>query len=272
MAARPIWKGVLQLRRVRIPIRVFAATETADALSFHQLHGPCQTRIQQRRWCPTCDHVVLNAEIVKGFEFETGRYVLVLEAELEAVRPPSTRVIDLTQFAPAATLDPAVIDRSYFVLADGPHAAEPFAVIAASMSDTVGIGKLAIYGREYLVAVRRPPAFTTRALYLMLHSLHHADEMRLVDAVAGEDLPAVSAVPLDQVRLAKQVIAACTRPLDLADFTDQYQADLRRLIAAKIKGEEIVVPPVVDATPVLNLREALVESLRAVKKSPRRRG
>jgi DNA end-binding protein Ku len=272
MAARPIWKGVLQLRRVRIPVRVFAATEPAAALTFHQLHGPCQTRIQQRKWCPTCDHVVLNAEIVKGFEFETGRYVLVLDAELEAVRPPSTRVIELTQFAPAATLDPAVIDRSYFIVADGPHAAEPFAVIAAAMTDTVGVGKLAIYGREYLVAVRRPPAFTTRALSLMLHTLHHADELRSVDVVVGEQMPTVGAVPLDQVRLAKQVIAACTRSLRLDDFVDEYQRDLKRLIDAKITGEEIVVPPVVDVTPVLNLREALVESLRAIKSPARRRG
>jgi DNA end-binding protein Ku len=271
MAARPVWKGVLQISRVQIPIKVFPATESADTLALNQLHAPCSTRIQQRKWCPTCDHAVLAGEIVKGFEFETGRYVVLFEAELEAVRPPSTRVIDLTQFAPAAALEPAVIDRSYFVLPDGPHAVEPFAVIGAALLDTIGIGKLAIYGREYLVAVRRPPAFTTRALFFLLHTLHHAAEMRAVEAVAGDELPSVTAVPLDQVRLAKQLIAAGTRPLNLVDFTDQYQQDLRRLIAAKIAGEEIVVPPVVDVAPVVTMREALEASLQAVTKKARRR-
>jgi DNA end-binding protein Ku len=273
MAARPVWKGLLQISLVRIPIKVFPATESADALACHQLHAPCHTRIQQRKWCPTCDHAILASEIVKGFEFETGRYVLLLQEELEAVRPPSTRVIDLTQFAPIEALDPIAIDRSYYVAPDGPHAIEPFTVIGAALADTVGIGKLAIYGREYLVAVR-PPAPTRLPPVqspLLLHTLHHDGEIRPMDGVL-EDMPEIVAtVPSDQLRLAKQLIAAYARPLNLADFTDQYRADLQRLIDAKIAGEEIVVPPPVRETaPAVSLREALEQSLTMMKKKSAR--
>src|SRR5919108_6328554 len=245
--SRPTWKGHLQIGLVRIPIKVFPATESASsALSFHQLHAPCRTRIQQRKWCPTCDHAVVSEEILRGFEFEPGRYVFLLDAELEAIRPPSTRVIELSQFAPATALDPVAVDRSYYVAPDGPHAAEPFAVIGQAMTGQVGVGKVALYGREYLVAVRPPPLRPQPGQFpLLLHTLHHEAEIRSVEELwAG--MPTVDRVPSSQVRLAKQLMAACARPLDLADFTDQYREDLQRLITAKIAGEEIVVPPVVD--------------------------
>jgi DNA end-binding protein Ku len=271
MATRPIWKGLLQIRLVRIPIKVFPATESADALSLNQLHSPCRTRIQQRKWCPTCEHAVLSSEILKGFEFETGRYVLLLAEELEAVRPLSTRVIELTQFAAAAALDPVAVDRSYYVAPDGPHAAEPFAVIGAAMAGLVGIGKVAIYGREYLVALRPPSILGAGGVPLLLHTLHHEAEIRPMDDLV-EEMPRLARVPPDQVRLATPLMAAATRPLNLADFTDQYREDLQRLIAAKIAGEEIVIPPpVAEAAPLVNLRDALEQSLAgARKKSPAR--
>jgi DNA end-binding protein Ku len=269
MAARPVWKGVLQLRLVRIPIKVFPATESADALAMHQLHAPCHTRVQQRKWCPTCDHAILASEIVKGFEFETGRYVLLLESELEAVRPASTKAIALTQFAPIVALDPVAIDRSYYVAPDGPHAVEPFAVIGAALAGMVGIGKLAIYGREYLVALRSP-AVRPQPGPLLLHTLHHDAEIRPLDELWA-DLPTAERVPPDQVRLTKQLIAACAQPLDLADFTDQYRADLQHLINAKIAGEEIIVPPATETGLTLNFAAALEQSLAATKKkSPAR--
>src|SRR5579864_8771212 len=112
MGARPTWKGFLKVRLVTIPIKVYPATETSDSLAFNQLHDACTTRIQQKRWCPHCEREVPNAEIVKGFEFEKGRYVVMSEDDLERVRPESTRVIDLVQFADAASLDPMYVDRT----------------------------------------------------------------------------------------------------------------------------------------------------------------
>ena len=154
MAARATWKGYLKISLVNIPIKVFPATESSGSISFNQLHGECQTRIQQKKWCPHCEREVPNSEIVKGFEFEKGRYVIMSEEDLEKVRPESTRVIDLVQFADAASLDPMYVDRTYYLAPDGGVAADAFAVMRDGMQGKVGIGKLALYGREYLVAVR----------------------------------------------------------------------------------------------------------------------
>src|SRR5438045_6535119 len=97
MAARPTWKGFLKISLVNIPVRVFPATDSAATISFNQLHGECQTRIQQKRWCPKCEREIPLSEIVKGYEFEKGRYVVMEEEDLSKVRPESTRVIDLVR-------------------------------------------------------------------------------------------------------------------------------------------------------------------------------
>src|ERR671918_2078894 len=99
MPPRPTWKGFLKVSLVNIPVKVFPATESAASLSFNQLHAECQTRIQQKRWCPSCDREVPNTEIVKGYEFQKGRYVVVTEEDFAKVTVESTRVINLLQFA-----------------------------------------------------------------------------------------------------------------------------------------------------------------------------
>ena len=99
MSARPTWKGFLKVSLVNIPIKVFPAAESSGTLSFNQLHGECRTRIQQKRWCPQCNREVGNSEIVKGYEFEKGRWVVLTDEDFAKVRPESTRVIDLVQFA-----------------------------------------------------------------------------------------------------------------------------------------------------------------------------
>lgn len=257
MSARPTWKGALKVSLVNIPIKVYPATESSEGLSFNQLHQTCQTRVTQRKWCAQCTREVPAAEIIKGFEFEKGRYVVLLEDELDAVKPPSTRVIELVQFDDVAMLHPHFVNRTYYVAPDGPVAADAFVVLREAMTRLMGIGKLAIYGREYLVAVR------THQALLMLHTLHHAAELRPVEAI--DDVLLTVRAPIAEVRLARQVVAAYTRPLNLADFTDAYQADVRKLIDAKVAGEEIVSVAPVETTAVANLRVALEQSLEAVR-------
>jgi Ku protein, prokaryotic len=259
VSARATWKGFLKISLVTIPIKVFPATESAGSISFNQLHAECQTRMQQKKWCPKCAIEVASKDIVKGFEFEKGRYVILIDEELDAVQPESTKVIDLTQFAKASALDPIAIDRTYYLAPDGER--ETYGVLRVAMAGLIGVGKLALYGREYLVAVRP----LERAL--VLHTLHHAAEIRPIAEIEGE-LHAGLPVHLDrktaEIALARQVIAAFTGPLNLAAFTDAYQTDLRRIIDAKIAGQEIIVSlPVADA-PVLTLRAALEQSLEAV--------
>src|SRR5215203_3613963 len=126
MAARPTWKGFMKISLVNIPVRVFPATDSAATISFNQLHGECQTRIQQKRWCPHCEREVPYADIVKGYEFVKGRYVVMSDEDFDKVRPESTRVIDLVQFADASAIDPMYVDQAYYLAPDGRTATDAF--------------------------------------------------------------------------------------------------------------------------------------------------
>jgi DNA end-binding protein Ku len=140
MAARPTWKGYLKVSLVNIPVRVFPATDSAASVSFNQLHGECQTRIQQKKWCPTCKRELQQSELVKGYEFEKGRYVVLTEEDISKVRPESTRTINLVQFTEADALDPIYFERPYYLAPDSQVAADAFAVVREGMAGKVGIG------------------------------------------------------------------------------------------------------------------------------------
>jgi DNA end-binding protein Ku len=258
MAVRSTWKGFLKVSLVNIPVRVFPATESAAALSFNQLHGECQTRIQQKRWCPHCEREVPNTEIVKGYEFEKGRYVVLDEEDFAKVTVESTRVINLVQFADDTAIDPMYVDKAYYLAPDGPVAAEAFAVMREGMRGKAGIGKVALYGREYLVAVK------PQEHGLVMYTLHHAAEIREIDQI--EDLGSVpKTVKPEELKLASQVVEMFSGDLNLKDYRDEYKDELRRIIDAKVSGEEIVGPAPVEApTNVVDLMAALRKSLDSV--------
>src|SRR5689334_23592034 len=219
MAARPTWKGFLKISLVNIPVRVFPATDSAATISFNQLHAECQTRIQQKRWCPTCQREVPLSEIAKGYEFEKGRYVVMNEDDIAKVRPESTRVIDLVQFADAASIDPIYFERPYYLAPDGGMATEAFAVMREGMKGKAGIGKLALYGREYLVAVQ------PREKGMVMYTMRHTNEVRSMDAI--EELETVPGkVKPEEIKLAKQVIGNFEGALDLTEYSDKYQEEL----------------------------------------------
>jgi DNA end-binding protein Ku len=264
MAPRPTWKGYLKVSLVTIPVKVFPATESAAALSFNQLHAECQTRIQQKKWCPSCEREVTISEVVKGYEFEKGRYVIVEDEDIQKVRVESTRVIDLAQFTDDTEIDPIYVDRAYYLAPDGPMAAEAFAVMRDGMVGKAGIGKVALYGREYLVAIR------PQKKGLVMYTLHHDAEIRSIDTI--EELNSVpSKVKPEEMKLAKQVIASFDGDLNLKDYKDEYKEGLRKIIDAKIAGEEFVAPDVQEPPKVVDLMEALRRSLNSVsaeKKKP----
>jgi DNA end-binding protein Ku len=264
MPPRPTWKGFLKVSLVNIPVKVFPATESADAISFNQLHAECQTRIQQKRWCSHCEREVPNTELVKGYEFEKGRYVIIDDEDIQKVRVESTRVINLVQFADDSEIDPIYVDRAYYLAPDGPMAAEAFAVMREGMAGKAGIGKMALYGREYLVAIR------PKKKGLVMYTLHHDAEIRSIDQI--EELNSVpTKVNPAEMKLAKQVIATFDAELNLKDYKDEYKEGLRKIIDAKIAGEEIVAPEVEEPARVVDLMEALKRSLDSVsheKKKP----
>ena len=254
MAARATWKGYLKISLVNIPVRVFPATDAAATISFNQLHRTCRTRIQQKRWCPTDQVEVPLTDIVKGYEFEKGKYVVLEEEDIAKVRPESTRVINVVQFADAKTIDPVYIEKPYYLAPDGNVAAEAFAVMREGMAGKAAIGKLALYGREYLVAIQ------PRENGLVMFTLRHASEVRAMNAI--DELKTVPAkIKPDEVKLARQVITNFETGGDLTQYKDDYQEELHKMIDAKIAGEEIVAPKEEAPPKVVNLMEALRQSL-----------
>jgi DNA end-binding protein Ku len=265
MAVRATWKGSLKVSLVNIPIRVFPATESAASLSFNQLHAECQTRIQQKRWCPKCEREVPLTEVVKGYEFAKGRYVVMEEEDFAKVSVPSTRVISLEQFTDETAIDPMYVDRAYFLAPDGQVAADAYAVMREGMRGKVGIGKVALYGREYLVAIK------PQQHGLVMYTLHHSAELRTIDQI--EELETVPrTVKPTELKLAKQVVDMFDGELNLKDYKDEYKEELRKIIDARIAGEEYVAAEVEEApSNVVDLMAALRKSLDAAssaKKKP----
>src|SRR6185369_6378553 len=260
MPARPTWKGYLKISLVNIPIKVFPATDAGATLSFNQLHGECQTRIQQKRWCPKCEREVPNTDIVKGFEFEKGRYVIVDEEDIEKVRVESTRVISLEKFTDDTAIDPIYFERAYYLAPDGPVARANFAVIREGMKGKAGVGKVALYGREYLVKVQ------PREQGLIMYTLRHANEIRSMEAIEElTDMPGT--VKPEEVKLAKQVMGTFEGDVDLQEYRDDYQVGLREIIDAKIEGREIVAQEIEAPPKVVNLMDALRKSLDTISSS-----
>jgi DNA end-binding protein Ku len=254
MPPRPTWKGYLKVSLVNIPVKVYPATESSATISFNQLHNECQTRINQKKWCSKCNREVTTAEVVKGYEFEKGRWVVVEDEDIAKVRTESTKVINLVQFAGAGEIDPMYVDRAYYLVPDGGMAADAYAVMRDGMEGKVGVGKVAIHGREYLVAVK------PHKQGLVMYTLHHAAEIRTIDQI--DELREVRGkVGPAEMKLAKQVIESFEGPLDLADYKDEYQEGLQKIIDAKVAGEEVIAP-VEEAPPkVVDLMEALRRSL-----------
>lgn len=263
MPPRPTWKGYLKVSLVNIPVKVYPATESSATISFNQLHEVCQTRIQQKKWCPHCEREVTNDEVVKGYQFEKGRWVIVADEEIASVRTESTKIINLVQFADADAIDPMYVEKAYYLAPDGAMAADAYAVMRDGMQGKAGIGKVAIHGREYLVAVK------PHKQGLVMYTLHHAAEIRTIDQidelreVRGKANPA-------EMKLARQVIESYEGDLDLKDYKDEYQEGLRRVIDAKVAGEEIVATEEEAPPKVVDLMEALRKSLDRVSEAKKK--
>jgi len=263
MAARPTWKGYLKISLVNIPVKVFPATDASATISFNQLHAECRTRIQQKRWCPSCQKDVPNTDIVKGYEFEKGHWVVMEDEDIDKVRVDSTRVINLEKFTDDVEVDPIYLDRPYYLAPDGPVAKEAFAVIREGKKGKAGIGKVALYGREYLIKVQ------PRERGLVMYTLRHASEIRSMDAIEELDGMPDTVKPAE-VALAQQVISTFEGSIDFSDYRDDYQEGLREIIDAKVAGREVIAPAVQEPPKVVNLMEALRRSLDSISVSKKK--
>jgi len=263
--ARAAWKGSLRLSLIAIPIRVFPATSAASDVSFRQLHRKCHTPIQLKKWCPHCEEEVSNEDVVRGYESSKGHFVLVEDEEIAKLRPESTRVVDLSHIIDAKAIDPIYIERSYYVTPDTKVAGAAFAVIRDALAGQAAIGRLALHGREYLVAV------LPHEQALVLHTLRTAGEVRELSSVPDLTFADAKTKP-EEIKLAKQVLGSLKTTRDLTAFTDHYEEALREMIARKGAGTMVTAEGEAPSK-VVDLMQALRQSLASVtneKKKPAR--
>ena len=262
---RTTWNGSLSFGLVSIPVGLAPATKPAarqSDVSFRLLHRECKTPIKQKRWCPTHDREVTQDEIVRGFEVTKGQFLVVDDADLEALeRHDDSRSIEITRFVEEADVDPIYFDRTYFLVPGAnPAQRRPYVLLLEAMRDTrtAAIGRFVRAGRESLCLVRaRDSALALETLFLAEDVYSHAE---ISEAVADAD------VKDTELALARQVIESLAGDFEPEELKSEYRRDLRALLEAKMRGEEIAVPeePEEEA-PVIDLMEALKASVAAAK-------
>jgi DNA end-binding protein Ku len=262
---RTTWNGSLSFGLVSIPVGLAPATKPAarqSDVSFRLLHRDCMTPIRQKRWCPQHDREVSPDELVKGWEVAKGQFVIVEESDLEALeRRDDSRSIEISSFVPLGEIDPIWRDRAYFLVPGATEAQRrPYRLLVEAMSEggTGALGRFVRSGRESLCLVR------VRGDALLLETLFLAEDVysqaEIDEAVGG------TAVKPAELDLARQVIAGLEGEFDAAALQSDYRRDLRALLEAKLRGEEIAEPePVAETAPAVDLMEALQASLAAAK-------
>ena len=260
---RTTWNGSLSFGLVSIPVGLAPATKPAarhSDESFRLLHRECGTPIKQKRWCPQHDREVGPDEIVKGWEVAKGQFVLVEEADLEALeRSDDSRSIEITQFVRIEDVDPIFFDRTYFLVpGQAPAQRRPYVLLLEAMKQTgaAALGRFVRSGRESLCLVRaRGDALALETLFLAEDVYTQAE---IDEAVADVDVKEA------ELQLAQQVIAGLEAPFEPEALASEYRRDLRALLEAKLKGEEIAITAEEPAeAPVVDLMEALRASVAA---------
>ena len=277
--ARAYWKGFLRLSLVTVGVELFSAITGATRLSLHQIHKPSGKRVRYQKVAPGVGPVDAD-DIVKGYEVDDDQYVLVESEELDAIKLESKRTIEMVQFVEHCEIDPRYFEKPYYVVpADNEVAAEGFAVIRDALRDSkkVGLGQMAVRGRDYVVALK--PCGDG----LLLETLRYADEIVDSDKIFDE-IPEIN-VQQDMLKLAEELIDRKSAPFKAEVFKSQYASALRDLIDEKRKGGKVTTALDEDLSEsggnVIDLMEALKRSVakkgksatssKAKKSSPKKR-
>jgi DNA end-binding protein Ku len=257
---RTTWNGSLSFGLVNIPVGLAPATKPAarqSDVSFRLLHRECRSPIKQKRFCPVHERDLEPDEIVKGWEVSKGEFVIVEDADLEAIEQRDTsRAIEITRFVPIDQVDPIYMDRTYFLVpATAGAQRRPYVLLLDAMRETGmgALGRFVLAGKEKLCLIRpKGDALALETLFLA-EDVHSQAE---IDEAVGE----VEAKE-PELDLARQLIDGLVGEFDPAELTSAYRQDLRAMLEAKLAGEELVRPEPVPETPVVDLMEALRRSV-----------
>ncbi len=267
--ARPYWSGQISVSLVSFAVEMYPASTSSRPFQFHQIDRATGERIHYQNVVRDGDdpeeheqHAVEKSEIVKGYEYEKGKYAIIEPDDLKRLRIPGKDTLEIAQFSPASEVPPSLFVKPYFVVPKKGPQATAFAVVRQAMidSDMVGIGEIAFAGREHLVALA--PATDKKQLGMMLYVLRFAEELRDPAEYFGKN--AAAKQDPAQLKLARQLIETYTQPLKLDKFTDNYEAAVRELVEAKLANKPLPrESPAKGHGKVVDLMSALRQSLAA---------
>ena len=254
--ASTVWKGHLTFGLVSFPVKLFTAARS-DSISFNQLHKTDNSRIKQTIYCQAEDKPIPRSEIVKGYEYEKDRYVVVEDEEIKKMAPSTAKVMEILEFVKATEVDPVYFESSFYMAPDD-AGEKPYALLFDTLKRTgyVGVAKRAMHNREHIV-IFRPGAHG-----LMMHTMYFTHEVRKEEEFRTD----TSVVKDQEVKLAQMLVESLAAPFEPEKYKDTYRDNLQALIEAKINGQEVVTPPTAEPSKVIDIMEALKKSLAIAKK------
>ena len=261
--ARPYWSGHIQISLVSFAVKLFTATESMGEIRFHQLDRKTGERVKYQKVSSSSESEeakVEKTDIVKGYEYSKGQYVIIEPEEIENLRIASRKTLEVAQFVNADEVDPAYFEKPYFVVPDGDAQAEAFAVVrrALQLSKKIALGKIAFGGREHLVAIA-PPA-DDKLAGMMAYTMRYAEELRNPASYFAEIKPV--AVEDDQLSLAQELIKRKTAKFDPGKFKDEYEVALKAMVEAKVHNAPVAKEEPQEKSPkVVSLMDALRKSV-----------
>src|SRR5271170_6795192 len=249
-----VWRGSIVLSLISIPAQLYAAARS-ERTYLHQIHMECNSRVRQPLFCPTCNRSVERSEIVKGFEFDEGQYVLMEDKEIKKLAAGSSRTLEILAFTKLSEIDPIFFDSSYFCVADD-SGKKAYQLLVKALEDTqtVGIGRLLMHQRDYTVFLR------SYEHGLLLHTMYFSNEIRRLPQYGV--IEAVDLKP-QEVKLTEQPIKTMREPFKPNKYHDEFQDKLRKLIEAKQHGKTIEIGKEPGWSTVIDIKSALRKGLAA---------
>ncbi len=258
--ASTVWKGHLTFGLVSLPVKLFSAARS-ETVSFNQLHAADHSRVKQVLYCQHEDKPVARNELVKGYEYEKDKYVVIAEEDLKKAMPATAKTMEILEFVKSAEVDAVYYESSYYMAPDD-AGEKPYALLFEAMkrSGYVGIAKLTMHNREHIVILR--PGKNG----MLLHTMYYEDEVRKVEEFRTD----TSLVKENELKLAMTLIESLEAGFEPTKYEDSYRKNVMAMIEAKVQGKEVVGPPEVQhLAPVVDIMEALKASLAAGKKPAR---
>ncbi|HZJ16254.1 MAG TPA: Ku protein [Chthoniobacteraceae bacterium] len=254
---RSIWKGHIQFSLVTIPVRIYNAVDTKEAIQFNQLHKEDNGPVGYDRKCKKCGKVLTAEEIVKGYQFEPEQYVIVSPDDLAKIKLKSTKVIEIEGFIDSSEVHATLYESPYFAGPDGSVAAKPYSLLTQALktSGKVAVGKVVLRDREDAVMIAPLDGG------LVLYKLRSPKELRKMESVPQIEKREVNK---DELKLSVSLVESMTSTLEKLDLTDRYRDALREMIEAKIAGKE-VVSVAEEEKPVVDIMTALKQSIERTK-------